>query len=136
MKHYKAFLAAAAAIALAAALPAFAQTPTYKADIPFQFVAGSRSMPAGEYLIVVVPWTNRIEMYAPDGVATLGLTVWTGGGTSHPGTLTFTRYGGRVFLRSVDVGGRNVHIPKSRAERETAQLGASTEVAHLRTQAR
>ncbi len=136
MKHHNAFLAAVAAIALAAALPAFAQTPTYKADIPFQFLAGDRSMPAGEYRVVVVPWTNRIEMYAPDGVATLFFPGWTAGGTNHPGTLTFARYGSRVFLRSVEVGGRNVHLPKTRSEREIGQGRASIELALFSTPAK
>ena len=132
MRVRDAFLAAVTAIALTAALPALAQTPTYKADIPFQFVAGDRSMPAGEYRIVVIPWTNRIEMYAPDGVATVCFTGWTGGGTNHP-ALTFARYGGRSFLRRVEVGGRNVYLPKTRMERETALVRGDSEMALIRT---
>ena len=129
MRVRNAFLAAVTAIALTATLPALAQTRSYKADIPFQFVAGDRSMPAGEYRIVTIPWTNRIEMYAPDGVTTVCFTAWRGGGTTHPGTLTFARHNTRTFLRSIEVDGRNVRLPKSRAEREMAKVNASTELA-------
>ncbi|MCC6860495.1 MAG: hypothetical protein IT158_18150 [Bryobacterales bacterium] len=135
MKRYITLLAAVAAI-LTAAAPAFAQTPAYKAEVPFQFVAGDRAMPAGEYRIVVIPWTNRIEMYAEDGAATLFLPGTTAGGTGHPGKLTFARYGERVFLRGVEVGGRNVHLPKTRSEREIGQGPASTELALVRARAR
>ncbi len=136
MKRYNAYLAAVAVIALAAALPAFAQTNTYKAEIPFQFLAGDRTLPAGEYRIVVVPWTNRIEISAVESGDTLFLPGWTGGGKGRPGTLTFARYGNRAFLRSVDAGGRNAYLPKTRAEREMTPAPSPAHVSFLLLPAR
>ncbi len=93
--------------------------------IPFEFVAGDKTMPAGEYTIKTVGPTNAIILIdAKDGdlSAYLGSHAAVSSGIQIESKLVFNRYGDRYFLSQVwSAGysqGRQLH--KSKREKEVS----------------
>jgi hypothetical protein len=127
-------------LTLLAVPAAFAQNSTaLRADIPFEFRVGTKTLPAGQYYV-------RAE--APRGYVTIhcfsckvGMAIMTfaaSRNTSREGKLVFSRYGNSHFLSSVwapgDAQGRE--LPKSKVEREfvssNAPAGVTTVALALR----
>ena len=121
-------LASALAIVMVASAPtALAQTtPVAKADIPFDFVAGQRVMPAGTYEITHSD--NLLELRATDQKAAEFLsvhaayTVHTPSGSS----LVFDRRGDKYFLRQIWTAGNHdgYECPKTRIEKDVEKIVA------------
>ena len=121
-------LASALAIGMVASAPtAHAQTtPVAKADIPFDFVAGQRVMPAGTYEITHSD--NLLELRATDQKAAEFLsvhaayTVHTPSGSS----LVFDRRGDKYFLRQIWTAGNHdgYECPKTRIEKDVEKIVA------------
>ena len=121
-------LASALAIGMVASAPkALAQTtPVAKADIPFDFVAGQRVMPAGTYEITHSD--NLLELRATDQKAAEFLsvhaayTVHTPSGSS----LVFDRRGDKYFLRQIWTAGNHdgYECPKTRIEKDVEKIVA------------
>jgi hypothetical protein len=121
-------LASALAIGMVASAPtALAQTtPVAKADIPFDFVAGQRVMPAGTYEITHSD--NLLELRATDQKAAEFLsvhaayTVHTPSGSS----LVFDRRGDKYFLRQIWTAGNHdgYECPQTRIEKDVEKIVA------------
>ncbi len=124
-------------ISLLAILPGtgYAQSSRMSVQIPFEFRAGNKVLPAGEYRVAVDPAFNRMELRLEDGSAGLYLS-------AHPtqvrtpvdrGILVFNKYGDSYFLKKVFNRGRSLgyQLPPSKAEREMARIAASAEVASI-----
>jgi hypothetical protein len=107
---------------------------TLTADVPFAFVAGKATLPAGNYII-------RQDSSLPNSVLMLqneepgpGALVVTNSTeslrTSDDSKLVFHRYGNKYFLAEVWASGRNTgwQVPPSRSERELSRVAARTEV--------
>ena len=119
-----------AALAVVLAAPVSAHTLTLKASVPFEFVVGGHTMPAGDYVFDTLIDGGRDTGYwavrnASSGTAS-ALT-WSSP-VERPGQrgevfLTFHRYGGDYFLAKIwdgsSAAGRA--IPMSRTEREKAK---------------
>ena len=105
-------------------------------NIPFEFQAGNRTLPAGEYRIQrFSAQTEGIQLIRQsDGkVATLVTTLPTESKdkTALP-RLVFDRYGNDYFLAEIWADGTHGrHLLKSNREKEMASTLGSTEVAVL-----
>ena len=118
MKNFVGFLLVAMAI-LATATGAIAQDRVVNATIPFDFTAGERFLPAGQY-ILFSPYSNVIEIQSQDKrivtfvVATHGFEEPASGSQ-----LEFTKYGQHYFLHRIIcpvATGMNMMIPSGKPE--------------------
>ena len=98
------------------ALPVCAQT-TAQATIPFSFVAGDATMPAGDYSVTLTPAPFSTALVGPDR-RTHFLTGWPSGAIAETPTLVFHRYGNQYFLSEIRNGQRSCMLRVSPAERE------------------
>jgi hypothetical protein len=91
-----------------------------RVDVPFDFMAGDKSLAAGEYLVHTdaskIVWICGV--HSSDSALVMSQSVPLRS-VSNVGMLTFNKYGDRYFLSKVSTGGDtgNVLSP-SRAERE------------------
>jgi hypothetical protein len=113
-------------ILLLAAGSAVAQTIYMKADVPFNFIVGKETLPAGQYTIESFGTVSgrtlliRSEDNKPKAlVNTNGAQVRE---ASQQSKLVFTRYGDRCFLSEIRVRGSELghRLPKSAREAEVA----------------
>jgi hypothetical protein len=118
MKSFVGFLLVALAI-IATATGAIAQDRVVNATIPFDFTAGERFLPAGQY-ILSSPYANVVEIQSQDKrivtfvVATHGFAEPASGNQ-----LEFTRYGQQYFLHRIlcpVATGMNMRIPSGKPE--------------------
>ena len=123
MKSLKQFVSATIFAALACA-GLHAQTVDMRATIPFDFHAGDKLMPAGEYAIheqgdmVIVRSTNGGEP------ALISLTYGTtAGGRPGPARLDFDSYGSEYFLAEIwrPYNPEARALPKTAREKELAR---------------
>ena len=115
-------------VSLLTAPPASAQTNA-KFSVPFQFVAGDRVLPAGEYRVKVDSGLRRLEIrqaWADDGAFLAAVPVSTKD-AARIGKLVFSAYGSVRLLQTVWIGGRaeGVELPASKAQRELAKASAT-----------
>ena len=123
MKRILAWLSISTLVAVLA-VPVFAQSRSLKANIPFDFTAGSRALQAGEYTFDETGNSGTVLLRNAD-FETVGFlsaqTSWAGLGTSgSDAKLIFHRIGDQYFLREIVDGarGRISQLPVSRTERE------------------
>ena len=97
-----------------AVVTAHGQSNTVRANVPFEFVVGATTLPAGEYTVgSLTSDTLKIASMDAKEVA-LRLTRTTDGKTDHA-KLVFHRYGDRYFLAEVWSSyneGRELYISK------------------------
>ena len=121
-------------VAAIAAGPSHAQQIVAKANIPFEFQMGNKTMPAGEYLIQRVSDTNEVALMIrrTDASAATAITTFAvdaKNGDSEP-ELVFHKYGNSYFLSEIWTGqGQGRHLPASKREKEWARETKGSEVA-------
>jgi hypothetical protein len=124
---------AVATLALAAA--GYAQSAQeLKVNVPFEFVAGSRTLPAGQYTTSQAGNPNAVvirSVAGAPGVVMVASRVKSPG-RHEIGKLVFHRYGNRYFLSEVWGTDQSTgsQIPKTAQERELAQ-GSRKDVATI-----
>ena len=96
-------------------------TPGIRVDVPFDFSANNRTLPAGTYIINSptdsrLMWRVRSADQKPG--AFLQVSSLTGVQESDNSRLTFRRYGDRYFLISFKTSSYQVDLPTSRSEKE------------------
>jgi hypothetical protein len=118
-------LVVAAIFAVVACTGLLAQNVDMRATVPFDFQAGDRLMPAGEYVIHERgPWVifNHVDGKAASALLTFGAS---GRGPAQNARLEFNRYGSAYFLTAVwnsfTQDGRQV--PQTAREKELAKRG-------------
>ena len=87
---------------IAASVPLYAQSDFITATVPFDFVAGAKSFPAGAYTLKVDAGLGTILLRSADGgsgLITLAHSVSSG--KAEAAHLTFHFYGDRYFLSQV-----------------------------------
>ncbi len=113
---------------------AYAETRHMRVDVPFQFVASGRTLPAGKYDVTIDPAYNRISLHQANG----NLGAYLSAGLKRPNQaserarLVFRKYGDSCFLRQIAFTGQDTvtEIPPTKAEREMARAySASTKMA-------
>ena len=130
-------IAALALCIVATAGSAYGQGQTLAANIPFEFVAGSQTLPAGEYQIESellgdghVQLIRSVDGRASTMVFTMA--VLDPKGRQVEPKLVFNKYGHTYFLSQIwGEGDQGREVPKSRREKELARNEARTEVAVL-----
>ena len=124
-------LLAVLALAAVAAVPASAQSATLKANIPFEFYAGSRVMPAGEYTIDGGWTSTRVLLRSLDsnsaGYISAPASQTAPGASRQVAKLVFNRVGDQYFLRQIVNGSMSLvrDLPKSSTERELERSSTS-----------
>ncbi len=118
-------LVVVASLLLVSAVAASAQSATrLKVQIPFEFVAGDKTMPAGEYDIQrgAVQGVLALSGAEPRTAAFLVTHVAYANSGQHPSQLVFNRYGNSYFLSEAWWGEAGIGLvaAKSRVEREMA----------------
>ena len=112
------------------AVPLAAQTHRLTADIPFEFTAGGKVMPAGEYAIALkADLSGVVQIVATDakeGAFVLGYHIG-GGQPQEDSRLTFNKYGSQYFLAQIwsRGGPAGLGFQKSRTEREVSQTASA-----------
>jgi hypothetical protein len=115
---------AAVALAILAVPCVRAASDIVYVNVPFPFLLGERTMPAGSYRVDFDPMIRRVVIQHVEGrtfVQSLAVNV------SRPlngkGMLVFHKYGGTHVLRQVQQAGRaqTYQLPQSKAERELAR---------------
>lgn len=112
------------------AVPLAAQTHRLTADIPFEFTAGGKVMPAGEYSIVLrSDLSGVVQLVATDAKqSAFALGYGIGGGKDQEDSrLTFNKYGNQYFLAEIWTQGHSsgLGLQKSRTEREVSQTASA-----------
>jgi hypothetical protein len=112
------------------AVPLAAQTHRLTADIPFEFSAGGKAMPAGEYSIVVRSDLSGVaQLVATDAKeSAFAMGYGIGGGKDQENSrLTFNKYGNQYFLAEIWTQGRSsgLGLQKSRTEREVSRTASA-----------
>lgn len=96
-----------------------------KANIPFSFIIGNQTLPAGEYTVRYVNQNsgkNALLFRSMDGKTSriVNMTTAQASGTETKASLVFNQYGESYFLSEVWTGADQygLSLPKSRAERQ------------------
>ena len=124
-------LLAISGLVLLLAVPLPAQTIRLRANIPFEFVAGTRTMPAGDYAVDTTAVQNVVRVRnesTHDTSAVLSNSANEQNLASNPeAKLVFHRYGDQYFLSKVWDGYEAVgrEIPMSSAERALTESAIS-----------
>ncbi len=111
---------------------AFAQTINVHSNVPFSFMAGGKSMPAGEYIVKSATLDGKTLLLL--GAADTRTLVNTNSAESRSASdstkLVFHMYDGQYFLSEVWVSGNNLghQIPVSARESELSKLRPPVEV--------
>ncbi len=111
------------ALAVVLAAPVSAQSIPVTARVPFDFVVGGHTLPAGDYVVSKLTAQGVLEIRnASNGTTPLVVTASVPGSTGTPGeaSLTFHRYGSDYFLAGIWDGHsvQGCSIWMSRAEKE------------------
>ncbi len=103
-----------------------------KADIPFAFMAGSNTFPAGAYRVTTASNTGVLAVLAASKSALVGSHAILGNPSAET-KLIFHRYGDRYFLYRIWVAGeeRGCELPQTRLEKELASNMGFTSLAVL-----
>lgn len=129
MKTLRSALVGFAVLLMATA--GYAQTTKVAATIPFNFIAGDRSYPAGDYLfsnnngnVLLIASTENIannKMILSQACETLS--------PSDKTILVFRQMGGNYFLQQIWVAGRTRgrELPRSKSEIQLAQQHETSE---------
>ena len=131
---------AASLLAVLAVAPLLAQSPnTMTAQIPFAFVVGNRTLPAGEY-VVRPEGPHGVLIQRTDSKASTFALPWSIQSptmAAHP-KLVFHQYGDAYFLSELWGAGTNIgqKLNMSPRERELAQGKTVPEVLSIVAQQR
>ncbi|HXZ31880.1 MAG TPA: hypothetical protein VEH30_06335 [Terriglobales bacterium] len=106
------------AIFAIACLPAVAQTGI-RVDIPFDFVAGGKAMPAGHYTVAPVFGSNDVAwaINGDDSSAMFLTNATQSVGAAHRRSLIFQQQGGQLTLVQIwtlEHAGREVSLPRAK----------------------
>src|SRR5262245_24312662 len=115
---------------LATTLAAPLSTVRIRAEIPFEFMVGSKKMPKGEYLIESVGDSGTLTIrHAKRGKAVTFNTIRHKPTDSPKSKLVFNRYGNQYFLARIWDGSSEtvLKLNKSKTEKRIAKLAKKEE---------
>ena len=120
-------------IAVFGAVAAKGEEYAVRVNVPFDFMVGTASLPAGEYAITKLRSSVSAHVIKSHEAGTLALTqdaAWFKGDSS---SLVFNKYGDRHFLRSIcSAESETVYqLPKSKLETELIGQGSRPAVEML-----
>ena len=100
-------------------------SPTLRAEIPFAFSVGEKSLPAGVYTVRILnPTSDRkaLQIRSENGrISAMVQTIGVNGAVSDDAKLIFHRYGKQYFFAQAQMAGETTSLAatKTRAERAT-----------------
>jgi hypothetical protein len=110
-------------LALVAAVAVHAQSSNFRVNIPFDFIVGSQTLPAGQYSVDQQSFTGAVILKCLDhkGAAiAIGLPL-PAGGAQNEKKLVFHRYNNTYFLAQVwRAGAYGRKLPTTNREHELA----------------
>jgi hypothetical protein len=126
MKSRLTVLLATLCLAAVVVVPASAETIQLTGTVPFSFVAGNRTMPAGDYTLNTTPAMAGAWVISGAGDRAGSFVVAQPGAKKASGEtprLVFTRYGDRYFLSQIWTKNSDhvLRVPVSRTERAMAR---------------
>lgn len=100
---------AAAAAMTVGSMAASAAVPDVRVNIPFQFVASGKAMPAGQYTFANQPSAAVMTLHADDGTAAMALVNYNAGSAATPEDqrkvdLVFEKKAGTFVLKEIRAG--------------------------------
>ena len=105
-----------------------AQSQALRVDVPFDFSANNKTLPAGTY--VVYPATDNRVMWRVQGAdqpyATLVLAKRSQAGEHGNTRISFRRYGDRYFLTGFKTPVNQIELPMSGSEKDFRQAAGIT----------
>ena len=120
LKGFTMFMLIMALSLATAAISANAQSLKARANVPFDFVVGDKTLTSGDYTVATITMAgDTLRIASKDMSQTAARLTITASGTSSQAKLVFHRYGQQYFLAEVWTGGgdRGRLIVKSRKER-------------------
>jgi hypothetical protein len=117
----RATLVILATLSLAATSVVAQSRPPMTVNVPFNFVAGAKTLPAGEYQVQTDGLQQLVWIRSADLKTTLNLIPNSVEDAQMNGVaaLKFNRYGDRYFLSQIWTGSNlGKELPRTRAERE------------------
>jgi len=132
MKTRALVMAAMMALAVLASTRVAQAQETTRVNIPFDFVAGNTSLPAGEYLVETSGPTHTLLLIDRKDASTSALIITNAAVSAEPQSeskLIFNRYGDRYFLSQVWTAGNSNgrQLLKSAREKEMEQAKNETQ---------
>ena len=118
-------------LALAGAMPAYAQGTVSRVNVPFGFIVGDTLLPAGTYVVSnPVFGSDVIAIQSVDGksVATALVTATGKLSTTPNAVFSFAKMGGQYFLAEVGIPGSEAHallLPKAQVAQMLAKLNGA-----------
>ena len=114
----------------AVAVPLSAQSVRLTANIPFEFSAGRKTLPAGEYEVLSASEPDIVQVRTVQPKASVLVVTGSAdsGERSRAGApmLVFNRYGDQYFLFQIWDGSQiGRELPKTRNERELAKTASA-----------
>jgi hypothetical protein len=113
-------VAAIAVIAMSAAIAG--DGVRVRANVPFEFTIGDKSVPAGEYIFeeTTHPGIMLVQSVADKTTIYAAHSIGGSNKTNVDNAVVFNAYGSQHFLHEVDAfgGSVNAEFPKARAEKE------------------
>lgn len=106
------------------ALPLCAQVTSVRADIPFEFVAGSTTVEPGQYVINARTGSPVVWLEGSKCYSILSNPADTNA-SSEKAKLVFHRYGDQYFLARISTTSAARDLPISRVERELKKTVAA-----------
>ena len=111
-------------LAAAAAVAVYAQNVNFRVNVPFDFIVGSQTLPAGQYSVDVKTVSRLVSLHCIDhsGAAeVIGLPLSAVDGALNEERLVFHRYNSTYFLTQVWGNGSDGRkLPTTKRERELA----------------
>jgi hypothetical protein len=114
------------AVMAAPARAQFSRPIMLKGEIPFEFVSGDRTLPAGNYSIEVTRTGVSLDANGHRLQAVIPSSIDSNNQEQRP-RLLFRQYGGVYFLSQILTRSERVDFVRSRAER-TLRAGFSTDI--------
>lgn len=118
-------------LVIAASLSAQTNGSPVKANIPFDFDAGSKHFPAGEYTVSAINPLGGLAIVGRDSESALVNSRRAQSSSPSASTkLIFHQYGGSYFLYQIWVEGENSgrELPKTKLEKELASNATASPV--------
>ena|ERR1700693_4846517 len=119
----KTYLLRTSLIAVVAAVAVHAQSSNFRVNIPFDFIVGSQTLPAGQYSVDQQSFTGAVILKCLDhkgAASAIGLPL-PAGGAQNEKKLVFHRYNNTYFLAQVwRAGAYGRKLPTTNQEHELA----------------
>jgi hypothetical protein len=106
------------------ALPLCAQVTTLRADIPFEFVAGTTMIAPGQYAISSQTGSAHVRLEGSKSYSVLSSPADPYAG-SQEAKLVFHRYGDQYFLARISTASAGRDFAMSRTERELKKTASA-----------